>query len=210
MAKKVAGKVRDKWKLKSWLTVLASPSFGSAPIVRIPVTDAEKARGRVVETTLYDILKQDPQHYSFKLYFQVDRVEGETAHTVLRGHEYSREYLRSLVRRGSSMSDLIKDYRTKDGYLVRVYCIAFSQGRMNTSKKHDLRSVMDRVIGERASSLTYDQFAQEMVLQKIASDVYNEAKKVTHLRHVGLRKSKLIRMPEGVQPKPQEAVLAAA
>ena len=210
MAKKVAGKVRDKWKLKTWLTVLASPSFGSAPIVRIPVTDAEKARGRVVETTLYDILKQDPQHYSFKLYFQVDRVEGETAHTVLRGHEYSREYLRSLVRRGSSMSDLIKDYRTKDGYLVRVYCIAFSQGRMNTSKKHDLRSVMDRVIGERASSLTYDQFAQEMVLQKIASDVYNEAKKVTHLRHVGLRKSKLIRMPEGAQPKPQEAVLAAA
>ncbi|TMP99862.1 MAG: 30S ribosomal protein S3ae [Thaumarchaeota archaeon] len=210
MAKKVAGKVRDKWKLKSWLTVLASPSFGSAPIVRIPVTDAEKARGRVVETTLYDILKQDPQHYSFKLYFQVDRVEGETAHTVLRGHEYSREYLRSLVRRGSSMSDLIKDYRTKDGYLVRVYCIAFSQGRMNTSKKHDLRSVMDRVIGERASSLTYDQFAQEMVLQKIASDVYNEAKKVTHLRHVGLRKSKLIRMPEGAQPKPQETVLAAA
>ena len=210
MAKKVAGKVRDKWKLKSWLTVLASPSFGSAPIVRIPVTDAEKARGRVVETTLYDILKQDPQHYSFKLYFQVDRVEGETAHTVLRGHEYSREYLRSLVRRGSSLSDFIKDYRTKDGYLVRVYCIAFSQGRMNTSKKHDLRSVMDRVIGERASSLTYDQFAQEMVLQKIASDVYNEAKKVTHLRHVGLRKSKLIRMPEGSQPKPQEAVLAAA
>ena len=210
MPKKVAGKVRDKWKLKSWLTVLASPSFGSAPIVRIPVTDAEKARGRVVETTLYDILKQDPQHYSFKLYFQVDRVEGETAHTVLRGHEYSREYLRSLVRRGSSMSDFIKDYRTKDGYLVRVYCIAFSQGRMNTSKKHDLRSVMDRVIGERASSLTYDQFAQEMVLQKIASDVYNEAKKVTHLRHVGLRKSKLIRMPEGAQPKPQEAVLAAA
>jgi len=171
MAKKVAGKVRDKWKLKSWLTVLASPSFGSAPIVRIPVTDAEKARGRVVETTLYDILKQDPQHYSFKLYFQVDRVEGETAHTVLRGHEYSREYLRSLVRRGSSLSDFIKDYRTKDGYLVRVYCIAFSQGRMNTSKKHDLRSVMDKVIGERASSLTYDQFAQEMVLQKIASDV---------------------------------------
>src|SRR5437016_11110552 len=210
MAKKVAGKVRDKWKLKSWLSVFSTHSSCSAPTVWITGTDTEKARGRVVETTLYDILKQDPQHYSFKLYFQVDRVEGETAHTVLRGHEYSREYLRSLVRRGSSMSDLIKDYRTKDGYLVRVYCIAFSQGRMNTSKKHDLRTVMDRVIGERASGLPYDQFAQEMVLQKIASDVYNEAKKVTHLRHVGLRKSKLIRMPEGTQQKPQDVVMVAA
>jgi small subunit ribosomal protein S3Ae len=195
MAKKVTGKVRDKWKLKPWLTVLASPSFGSAPIARIPVTDASKAKGRVVETTLYDILKQDPQHYSFKLYFQVEKVEGETAQTVLRGHEYSREYLRSLVRRGSSMSDFIKDFRTKDGFVVRVYCIAFSQGRMNTSRKRDLRAVMNRVIAERASNLTYDQFAQEMVLQKIASDVYNEAKKVTHLRHVGLRKSKLISLP---------------
>ncbi|MDA4127997.1 MAG: 30S ribosomal protein S3ae [Thaumarchaeota archaeon] len=203
MAKKVAGKVRDKWKLKSWVTVLASPSFGNAPVAKIPLTDLEKPGGRVVETTLYDILKQDPQHYSFKLYFQVDKVDGDTAHTVLKGHEYSREYLRSLVRRGSSMADFIHVYKTKDGYMVRVYTIAFSQGRMNTSKKHDLRVVMDRVIAERAASLTYDQFAQEMVLQKVASDVYNEAKKVTHLRHVGIRKSKLISRPEQAEaPKP--------
>ena len=199
MAKKVAGKVRDKWKLKAWVIVHAPPSFGIAPIARIPLTDAEKPGGRVVETTLYDILKQDPQHYSFKLYFQVDRIQGETANTILKGHEYSREYLRSLVRRGSSMADLIKDYKTKDGYLVRVYCVAFAQGRMNTSKKHDLRVIMDKVIGDRASTLTYDQLAQEMVLQKIASDVYNEAKKVTHLRHVGVRKSKLIKRPEALE-----------
>ena len=203
MVKKVAGKVKDKWRLKQWLTVMASPSFGNAPIARIPITAAETSTDRVVETTLYDILKQDPQHYSFKLYFQVDKIEGDTAYTILKGHEYSREYLRSLIRRGSSMSDLIKDYTTKDGYFVRVYCIAISQGRMNSSKKHEIRMVMDRIIGERAAALTYDQFAQEMILQKIASDVYNEAKKVTHLRHVGLRKSKLIRKPPASLQAPE-------
>ena len=201
MPKKVA-KVRDKWKLKPWVVVNASPSFGNAPIARVPLTDIEKPSGRVVETTLYDILKQDPQHYSFKLYFQIDRVEGETATTVFKGHEYSREFLRSLIRRGSSMSDLIKDYTTKDGYVVRVYCIALSQGKMNSSKKHDLRVVMDRVIAERAANLTYDQLAQELVLQKVASDVYNEAKRVTHLRHVGVRKSKLISRPEQKKVEP--------
>jgi len=193
---KKAAKVRDKWKLKSWVTVLASPSFGNAPIARVPLTDIEKPGGRVIETTLYDILKQDPQHYSYKLYFQIEKVEGDTAHTVFKGHEYSREFLRSLIRRGSSMSDLIKDYRTKDGFLVRVYCTALAAGKMNSSKKHDLRIIMDRVIGERAVGLTYDGFAQELVLQKVASDVYNEAKKVTHLRHVGVRKCKLISRPE--------------
>ena len=199
---KKAAKVRDKWKLKSWVVVNASPSFGNAPIARVPLTDIEKPSGRVVETTLYDILKQDPQHYSFKLYFQIDRVEGETATTVFKGHEYSREFLRSLIRRGSSMSDFIKDYTTKDGYVVRVYCIALSQGKMNSSKKHDLRVVMDKVIAERAANLTYDQLAQELVLQKVASDVYNEAKRVTHLRHVGVRKSKLISRPDLKKAEP--------
>ena len=207
MPKKVA-KVRDKWKLKSWVTVLASPSFGSAPIARIPLTDAEKPGGRVVETTLYDLLKQDPQHYSFKVFFQVDRVEGESAHTIFRGHEYSREFLRSLIRRGSSMSDFIREYQTKDGFKVRVYCIALSAGKMNSSKKHDLRVIMDKVISERAANLTYEQFAQELVLQKVASDVYNEAKKVTHLRHVGVRKSKLVSRPEARVAEPPTPVAA--
>ena len=206
MPKKVA-KVRDKWKLKSWVTVTASPSFGNAPIARIPLTDIEKPEGRVIETTLYDILKQHPQHYAFKLFFQVDRVEGETAYTVFKGHEYSREFLRSLVRRGSSMSDFIRDYTKKDGYVVRVYCTALSQGKMNSSKKHDLRIIMDQVIKDKAAGMNFEGFVQELVLQMVASDVYNEAKKVTHLRHVGVRKSKLISRPE---PRKAEALAPLA
>jgi small subunit ribosomal protein S3Ae len=209
LVKKGAGKVKDKWKAKQWVTVLASPSFGNAPIGRVPLTDIESPGGRVVETTLYDILKQDPQHYSFKLHFQIERVEGETAYTILKGHEYSREYLRSLMRRGSSMADFIRDYTTKDGYVVRVYCIALSQGRMNSSKKHGIRNVMDRTISERAASLTYDQFVQETVLQKVASDVYNEAKKVTRLRHVGVRKTKLVSKPAPAPAAPAPEVLVA-
>ncbi|MGC2161206.1 MAG: 30S ribosomal protein S3ae [Silvibacterium sp.] len=209
MPKKVSGKVRDKWKLKQWVTVLASPSFGNAPIGRVPITDVEKPAGRVVETTLYDILKQDPQHYSFKLYFQIDKVEGDTAYTILKGHEFSREYLRSLIRRGSSMSDFIKDYKTKDGYTVRVYTIALSQGRMNSSKKHEIRMIIDKIMEERAASLTYDQFVQETVLQKLASDVYNEARKVTRLRHVGVRKTKLIGRPQPGAVEVQVEELAA-
>lgn len=210
MPKKVSGKVRDKWKLKQWVTVLASPSFGNAPIGRVPITDVERPAGRVVETTLYDILKQDPQHYSFKLYFQIDKVDGDTAYTILKGHEFSREYLRSLIRRGSSMSDFIRDYKTKDGYTVRVYTIALSQGRMNSSKKHEIRMIIDKIMQERAASLSYDQFVQETVLQKLASDVYNEAKKVTRLRHVGVRKTKLIGRPHEAQVEPVEELTASA
>jgi small subunit ribosomal protein S3Ae len=51
---------------------------------------------------------------------------------------------------------------------------------------------MDKVIKEKAAALTMDQYAQEMVLGKIASDIYNEAKKIAPLRHVGIRNSKVV------------------
>jgi small subunit ribosomal protein S3Ae len=61
---------------------------------------------------------------------------------------------------------------------------------------------MEKTIQEKANALSLDQFVQEMVLGKIASDIYNQAKEVAPLRHVGIRKSKLIAQP---QPQIQEA-----
>jgi small subunit ribosomal protein S3Ae len=63
---------------------------------------------------------------------------------------------------------------------------------------------MGKIVAEKASKLTYSQLCHEMVLGKMGSDVYNEAKKVCPLRHIGVRKSKLLSMPltlEGEEPK---------
>ena len=54
---------------------------------------------------------------------------------------------------------------------------------------------MKKIVEEKAANLTFDQFVQEAVLGKIASDIYNEAKKIAPLRHVGVRKSKLLLKP---------------
>ena len=55
---------------------------------------------------------------------------------------------------------------------------------------------MKKIVKEKASALTFDQFAQEIVLGKIASDIYNEAKRMAPLRHVGVRKSRLTTQPQ--------------
>jgi small subunit ribosomal protein S3Ae len=54
---------------------------------------------------------------------------------------------------------------------------------------------MRRIVEQKAKELTFDQFVQEVVLGKIASDVYNEAKRVAPMRHAGIRKSKLVSQP---------------
>ncbi len=196
---KRAGKVKDKWREKKWVTVLASPGFDRAPIAYVPITSNELAMGRVIETTLFDISKQDPQqNMLIKLHFQITGIDGNTATTILKGHEYSREYLRSLVRRGASMVNFIRDYKTKDNALVRVYVVAFTIGRINSSRKHEIRLAADKILKERAASLFYEQFAQEAVKQNLARELYDASKEIAKIRHLGIRKIKLIKSGEGM------------
>jgi len=196
---KRAGKVKDKWREKKWVTVLASPGFDRAPIAYVPITNNEIAIGRVIETTLFDISKQDPQqNMLIKLHFQITSIDGSTATTVLKGHEYSREYLRSLVRRGASMVNFIRDYKTKDNAIVRVYVVAFTIGRINSSRKHEIRLAADKVLKEKAASMFYEQFAQEAVKQNLARELYDNSKDIAKIRHLGVRKIKLIKPGEGM------------
>lgn len=197
-------KIRDKWRAKRWFNVVAPPCFGELSVATIPCAEEGKLVGRVVETTLYEITG-DFSHQTIKLYFLITGLEGTKARTVMKGHEYSTDYLRSLVRRGTSRIDGIFNVTTKDGFSTRISIVAFSRARIKTSQKRAIRKIMKEVIEEKARNLTYEQLCQEMVLGKIGSDVYNLAKKVCQLRHVGVRKSKLLSMPKEAVSPPSEA-----
>jgi len=184
-------RVRDKWRSKTWYTVLSPPYFGSVELGNVPAEEPEKLVGRVIESTLYDITS-DFSHQYLKMFFQISQVDGKTTRTIFKGHEYSRDYLRSLVRRRTTKVDGLFNVTTRDGYKLRVAVSALTLSRIRTSQEKGIRDIMEKIINEKASTLTLDQFAQEMVLGKIASDIYNEAKKVAPLRHVGIRKSKMV------------------
>lgn len=195
--------VRDKWRGKSWYMTLAPPFFGNVELGRIPAADPDQLIGRIVEATLYDITS-DFSHQNLKLFFQISKLEGKVAHTIFKGHEYSRDYMRSLVRRRTTKVDGLFNLITKDGYKLRISVSALTLSRIKTSQEKIIRGIMDRTVKEKALALNLDSFVQEVVLGKIASDVYNEAKKVAPLRHVGIRKSKLLAEP--IQPLEEVAL----
>jgi len=187
------GRVKDKWREKKWITVNAPDSFNNVPIAYVPITDEENAPGRVLEVTLYDILKGDPSQHQYKMYFQLDKVNGDKASTIFKRFEYSKEFLRSLVRRGSSKINFIIDAKTKDGYIFRIKVIALTHRQLNTSRKHALRLIARDIINKIVPEMTIDQFVQATCYGKINSDIMAAAKKVIRIRHVGLEKVKLIR-----------------
>ncbi len=187
------GRTKDKWREKRWITVHAPESFNVVPIAYVPITDDKNAIGRVLEVTLYDILKGDPSQHQYKMYFQINKVDGDKASTIFKRFEYSKEFLRSLVRRGSSKINFIIDIKTKDGYIFRVKVIALTHRQLNTSRQHALRLIAQDVINKTVPQMTVEQFVQATCYSKINSDIMAAFKKVIRVRHVGLEKVKLIR-----------------
>ena len=188
--------VKDKWRRKEWYDIILPRYFGETKVGETPAEEGKLLNGRVFETTLAQITGDFSQEY-IKMYFQITGAEDHKATTVFKGHEYLRDYLRSLVRRRSTKVDGIYRITTTDGYKVKVIVTALTQIRIKSSQEHEIRALMTGIIEEKAKTLTFDQLAHEMVLGKLASDIYSQVKNVTALRHVGVRKSELLSEPVG-------------
>ncbi|MEM2856242.1 MAG: 30S ribosomal protein S3ae [Candidatus Nitrosocaldaceae archaeon] len=195
MVKRV-GKVKDKWKEKQWVIVKAPASFGYHDIAYVPITDTENAIGRIVECTLFDIWKSDPLQHTIKLYFKIEKIEDEYAYAQFKGHEYAREYIRSLVRKGTSLVTYINDFTTKDNYKFRMSVMAFTQRKINSSKKWLIRKTIHNILQKEIPNLTLDQFVQSVVGPKINAELLKEAKNIVGVRYIAVVKTKLLAIPE--------------
>jgi small subunit ribosomal protein S3Ae len=182
------------WKEKKWYQVFAPAMFGGAKVGETPSTDPEKLVGRVFETTLGDLI-DDFSKSHIKLYFQVSSVDGDRAITKFISHEMARDYVRSQIRRRAKKAEDVTSVTTKDGYLMRITSMATGPRRAQGTKIRMIRGAIKKVVEERGKERTLDQFVQEIVLGKLASDIYKEAKKYFPIRRVEVYKSKVVSGP---------------
>ena len=185
---------RDTWRTKGWYEVFAPSMFGGTKIGETQSVDARQLEGRVLESTLGDLIDDFSKSY-IKLYFQVKGIEGNRALTKFIGHDVARDYVRSQVRRRVSKIDGIWTITTQDGYRLRLSALVTTLKRIQSSQIESMRASMKDVIEQRAAKLTFDQFIQEAILGKLSSDVYKVIKKICPVRRVEIQKTKLISEP---------------
>lgn len=171
--------------------MLAPSAFGFAEIALVPANDAGALLGRTVEISFFDITK-DVSQLPTKLKFQIVDVKGNAAYTQLKLIELTRDYIRSLVRRGTSRIDAIVDVETADGVRLRVMGMVVTQRRVKTSQKRAIRRMMFDLITSKASSMKFDEFVQEVVLGKLAAEIEVAAKKIYPVRKAEIRKVKVL------------------
>ena len=185
---------RDTWRTKGWYEVFAPSMFGGTKIGETPAVDARQLEGRVLESTLGDLIDDFSKSY-IKLYFQVKGIEGNRALTKFIGHDVARDYVRSQVRRRVSKIDGVWMITTQDGYRLRLAALVTTLKRIQSSQIEAMRASMKEVIEQRAAKLTFDQFIQEAILGKLSSDVYKVIKKICPVRRVEIQKTKVLGGP---------------
>lgn len=183
------------WREKQWYKVLAPQMFGNTPVGETPALDPQQLIGRVFETTLGELI-EDFSKSHVKLYFQISKVEDTQALSEFVGHEMARDYIKSQIRRRGKKTEAIATVRTRDGHVMRVTTMITTWGRAQSTKIKEIRKAIHRVLEEKARDRNFDQFVQEMVLGKLASDIYKEAKRFHPIRRVEVYKSKLLEWPE--------------
>jgi len=184
-----------EWKAKKWIEVFAPPYFGGQKIGEILASEEKSVVGRTVSTSLADLTQEISKGY-ISLKFKITGVSEGKASTIFVGHEAMYDYFRSFVRRRLSKIQNICDVKTKDGYSLRITSVVLTRHKIQSSKERLIRMEMGRFITARASERTLDQFAQEMVLGKLAMDIYKEVKKYCPIRRVEIQKSKLLGVPQ--------------
>lgn len=186
-------KVVDKWKLKTWYTLVAPDIFESRELGQVVSSDEPNLKNRVVRIGLGDMLGSFSQGTAYTvLYFRVSGVTGKTAHTKFIGHELVPGYIRTLARRRRSLMSQVDDVVTRDGVSVRIKSLCISGVKVSEGVRSDVRQAISETVKALAKQTDFNTLAQEIVFGKLSSKVFAAVKKIGPLKRVEIRKSEVL------------------
>ncbi|MFX1449951.1 MAG: 30S ribosomal protein S3ae [Promethearchaeota archaeon] len=192
--KKSAG---DKFRDKVWYTIVAPKVFGNKEIGHTPAFEGNVTlKDRIFETTLYDLTGDfNHTHIILKFKFKELLEASNTINTIFFGSDFTRDYLRSLIRRTTSRIDGIFNLTTKDGYFIRVTAMVLTQRRAKTNQQKEIRQIMKDIIERAATSSKFAEFSYNAVHGNIAKEITQQSEKIYPVRRSEVMKIKLVKMP---------------
>lgn len=190
---------------KRWYTVLAPEQFDRAELGSTPADEVEQVYDRTIETTLGE-LTGDASQNNTKLTFKITDVGSDAAYTEFVKHELTRDYLRSLTRRGSSKVDAFVTVLTTDDYRVQVQPVAYTTKSADHSQERAIRKTMVDIVENAAEERTFEELVDSIVEGRLSSAIYNEAKTIYPLRRAEIQKTRLEARPAEVAAEEEASV----
>jgi small subunit ribosomal protein S3Ae len=201
-ARKKKPKVKKvSFKDKNWYSVEASKSFNFKNIGEVLGVE-DTLRGRTIEALLFDFTGKYSD-ISLKLKFRIMEVNSEArkCKSIFIGHQYTNDFIRSLIGRGSTRIQSIINLTTKDGYIFRLTMICTTIKRARSSQQILIRKIIREILREFAKSLNHEKFVAGIIYGEFQNQIQRVAKTIYPLSNAVIIKSKLVSIPEGGKDK---------
>ncbi|BFZ59450.1 ribosomal 40S subunit protein S1B [Saitoella coloradoensis] len=209
--KGIKKRVVDPFTRKDWYDIKAPSIFEVKNVGKTLVNRSsglknanDSLKGRVLEVNLAD-LQKDEEHAFRKIKLRVDDVQGKACLTNFHGMDFTSDKLRSLVRKWQSLIECFQDVKTTDGYLLRLFVIAFTRKRPNQIKKttyaqsaqiRQIRKKMFDIITKEASTCSLKELLQKLIPEVIGREIEKATQGIYPLQNVYVRKVKILKSPK--------------
>jgi len=165
----------------------------------------ESLKGRILEQSLADLTKNNEDQSFRKIRLRIEDVQGKNCLTTFYGMDFTSDKIRSLVRRWQSLIEAHVDVRTTDGYLLRLFAIAFTNRGKGQVKKttyakssqiHEIRKKMFEVMTREATNSELKDLVHKLNYATIEEEMKKACQGIYPLKDVFVRKAKVIKTPK--------------
>ena len=201
----------DPFTKKDWYEIKAPSVFknrdvGFSLVNRTQGTKiaADGLKGRIFEACLADLQRDEDQAHR-KIKLKCADVAGKNLLTTFYGMDLTTDKLRSLVRKWQSLIEAHVDVKTSDGYLLRIFVIAFTKRRPNqvrstsyaqASQIHKIRKKIVQIVKREASTCELKDLVVKFIPESIGKQIEKECQGIYPLKDVYVRKVKMLREPK--------------
>merc|ERR1712048_1257364 len=165
---------------------------------------SDNLKGRVVPVCLAD-LKADEEEAHRIIKLRVEDVQDRRVLTNFYGMQLTTDKLRSLVRKWQTLIEVDIDVKTTDGYVLRVFVIAFTAKRPNAAKKtyyaqasqvRQIRKKICDIVRHNVSSTELKKLVDKFVHNMIEKQIEVSTRSIYPLTNIHVRKVKVLKTPK--------------
>eukprot|EP00173_Palmaria_palmata_P004559 Plantae.Rhodophyta-Palmaria_palmata.ctg6451.p1 GENE.Plantae.Rhodophyta-Palmaria_palmata.ctg6451~~Plantae.Rhodophyta-Palmaria_palmata.ctg6451.p1 ORF type:complete len:267 (-),score=55.83 Plantae.Rhodophyta-Palmaria_palmata.ctg6451:28-828(-) len=213
LGKRKGGKKKyvDPFTKKDWYTIKAPAPFkvrnvGVSPVNRTVGTkkSVDSLLNRVFEVSAADLEGTETQFFR-KIKLRCEAVQGKELLTSFDGLSFTTDKSRSLVRKWQTLIEAHVDVKTSDGYLLRLFCIAFTKRRPNQIRKtsyaqaaqvKQIRKKMFEVIKAEVANVELKDLVSKLIATVIGSKIEKATQMIYPLQNTYIRKVKVLQRPK--------------
>jgi len=150
-------------------------------------------------------LKTANDGYS-KIKLICEEVQGKSVLTNFYGMSFTRDKIASLIRKWQTLIECVVDVKTTDGYVLRVFTVAFTKKTKGQTKKsayaqsaqvRAIRKKMVDIITSTVQNCDLREFVGKHLLpETFKTDIENACKSIFPLQNVSVRKVKMLKSPK--------------